>query len=295
MLGLSIRQEIVEEVLETHGARVGAVLEAARRAKTPATRRKRWHTYEDAVDTVLRAYERQSVDRPDATLFHRAFVLWDSLGKTGEPEDLDLACTPIHVRRRIIEQLAVAGDSLGLYAGVARDIGAVVRGGRVLEVGCGGAELAEMLARDAGCAVIATDIDDTNFPVQAPTGVTFQVADAADLSEFARDEVDVAVCTLMLHHLPAGKAARVLAEMDRVSRRGAYVLDLARIPVVPTLFQASGRMFYDERFVHDGVVSFSRARTLTELSLLARLAGWRDFTLQRRFPAFSVLAGQGFA
>ena len=291
---LSIRREIVEELLKEQEQRVSSVLDAARRARTPANRRKRWHAYEDAVDAVVTEYKRRSVDRPDATVLHRAFVLWNCLGQTGEPEDLDLTSTPPHVRRRIMEQLGVAGESVGLYRGVAQDIGEVARGGKVLELGCGGGELAEVVAREVGCEVLATDIDDSSFPVHAPPGVTFQVADAADLAEFERDSVDVAVCTLMLHHLPAGKAARVLAEMNRVASRGAYVLDLGRVPVVPSLFQMAGKLFYDERFVHDGVVSFARARTLTELGLLARLAGWEGYSLRRRFPAFSVLASQAF-
>lgn len=292
---LSIRAEIATELLRDHGEKVVTVLDAARRARTASTRLRRWHAYEDAVEAVWREYDRECVSRPDATVLHRAFVLWDALGKTGEPEYLDLASTPRHVRRRIIEQLEVAGQSLGLYRRVAADVAHVVGDGSVMEVGCGGGELAAVLAAATGGSVLATDIDDSSFPAQSPTGVTFRVADAADLAEFDNDSVDVCVSTLMLHHLPPGKAARVLAEMNRVSRLGPYVLDLARIPVVPSLFELAGTMFYDDHFVHDGKVSFSRARTLTELALLARLAGWRQFTLQRRFPAFSVLAGQAFA
>lgn len=287
---LSIRGEVVEELLSQQGGRVASVLDAARRARTAANRRKRWHAYEDAVEMVVREYGHRIVDRPDATMFHRAFVLWDSLDKTGEPEDLDLASTPAHVRRRIMEQLEVFGASIGLYRSVVRDV-AKYGAGRVMELGCGGGELAGLIAAETGAEVIATDIDASSFPAHAPAGVTYQVADAADLSDFGDDSVDLVLCTLMLHHLPPGKAARVLAEMDRVGRV-AYVLDLARIPVVPGLFRMAGALFYDERFVHDGTVSFARARTHTELRLLATLAGWRTIHLLRRIPAFSILTSQ---
>jgi ubiquinone/menaquinone biosynthesis C-methylase UbiE len=88
--------------------------------------------------------------------------------------------------------------------------------------------------------------------------------------------VDLALCTLTLHHFTEEGAAAVLSEMRRVTRRWAIVSDLHRSPA------AYGAVWFATRFVsnpmtrYDGPVSARRAFTAGELLNLARAAGWKD-------------------
>lgn len=85
---------------------------------------------------------------------------------------------------------------------------------------------------------------------------------------------DLVTCTLALHHFAEADAARVLAEMRRVTRRWAVVSDLSRSP------QAYAGVWFATRFManpitrFDGPVSVLRAYTGSELRSMAAAAGW---------------------
>lgn len=96
-----------------------------------------------------------------------------------------------------------------------------------------------------------------------------------------RDEsVDLALCTLALHHFTDGDAVRVLAEMRRVARRIAFVSDLRRSRTAYLAVWAATRVTTNEMTRHDGPVSVQRAFTRRELEGLARRAGWANTRFQ---------------
>jgi len=95
------------------------------------------------------------------------------------------------------------------------------------------------------------------------------------------DSVDLALCTLALHHFAEEDAVAVLAEMARVTRRWAVVSDLCRSPHAYAGVWLATRFMPNPMTRHDGPVSVRRAFTLAELAELARRAGWTAPELHR--------------
>ncbi len=121
--------------------------------------------------------------------------------------------------------------------------------------------------------------------------------DARDLP-FADASFDIVLCSLALHHFPAADAARVLAEMDRVSRVGFIVNDLARSR--PGYFGARlvARFATRNRVTrHDAPLSALRAYTPEELRMLMDVAGIEDVDITRhrwfRMAATKLKIGNG--
>jgi ubiquinone/menaquinone biosynthesis C-methylase UbiE len=91
---------------------------------------------------------------------------------------------------------------------------------------------------------------------------------------FASGSFDVAICSLLLHHLSPADAVTTLAEMRRVARRGLIVNDLMR-----TWFGYLGAVALSRAFTtnpltrHDAPLSVQRAYTTEEMAQLAREAG----------------------
>jgi SAM-dependent methyltransferase len=156
----------------------------------------------------------------------------------------------------------------------------------VLDVGCGSADIALALVRDAerrGAALAVTCLDRSVQMLdiaRVHTGghpaLTFVEADGERLP-FADGQFDVVLCNLALHHFEPDAAVRLLRELRRVARRSPLVSDLRRSPAAfagALLFAyATSR----NRFTrHDAPLSVRRAYTPSEALALARHAGWRS-------------------
>ncbi len=108
-------------------------------------------------------------------------------------------------------------------------------GSSVLDVGCGtGYQLLRMASR----IETGTGIDRADRMIayarkqQAKRGkanLTFDLADAADLSRFRDNEFDLATMTLVLHEMETEQRLPALKEMIRVSRR-QIIADYALAP-----------------------------------------------------------------
>jgi ubiquinone/menaquinone biosynthesis C-methylase UbiE len=171
----------------------------------------------------------------------------------------------------------------------------------ILDVATGGADipravLAWTQERGLYARVLATDISSevlraaagTSRPERAVaagiSGLHFTVADSTSRLDFAvadgralplRDRsVDVAMCSLALHHLPPGDAVTMLREMRRVARLGVIVNDLVR-----NWIGYAGAVLYTRVCTrnpltrNDGPLSVRRAYTRREMAALARRAG----------------------
>jgi SAM-dependent methyltransferase len=91
----------------------------------------------------------------------------------------------------------------------------------VLEVGCGPGELAERIARELGCDVVALDSSPRMVELARGRGVAAVLGDAQELP-FGDGEFDCAVAAWMLYHVP--DLDRGLSEIARVlGHRGALV------------------------------------------------------------------------
>jgi SAM-dependent methyltransferase len=155
---------------------------------------------------------------------------------------------------------------------------------RILDVGTGAGDMPIAFA-SRGWQVVATDV---NPDVLAVAGAALAGVDGAELIEadvlaLPLDDraVDVAHCSLLIHHLAPDAAVTALAELRRVARRGVVVNDLRRglVPLAATW--ASVVVLGRSRVTHaDGIASARRAYTLSELDALLAEAGltarWRS-------------------
>jgi ubiquinone/menaquinone biosynthesis C-methylase UbiE len=146
-------------------------------------------------------------------------------------------------------------------------------------VATGGADIPRAVlawTRERGlrARVLATDISPEILRTAAGTsGLNFAVADGRALPLRDRS-VDVAMCSLALHHLPPGDAVIMLREMRRVARLGIIVNDLVR-----NWFGYAGAVLYTRVCTrnpltrNDGPLSVRRSYTRREMAALAQRAG----------------------
>jgi ubiquinone/menaquinone biosynthesis C-methylase UbiE len=92
---------------------------------------------------------------------------------------------------------------------------------RVLEVGCGWGELAERIAQEVGCDVVALDLSPRMVELARERGLDTVVGDVQKLP-FAAGEFDAVVAAWMLYHVP--DLERGLAEIARVLRPGGSLV-----------------------------------------------------------------------
>lgn len=202
-----------------------------------------------------------------------------------EPESLDLGVPEAEAIKSLRDLRRV-----NLWLGGQRSLLAAVQpflaqGGRLLDVGCGSADLpAAVLAQWPG-RVVAVGIDVKLLHLrQAPASVRRAVADVRALP-FAPRSFDVVAASLFLHHFDGAEVALVLATLFRLARRALVVNDLHRA-LVPWLFARSVFPFAFESTVsvEDGLLSIRRAFRPDELRRAFADAAIPRVRVERRFP-----------
>ena len=158
------------------------------------------------------------------------------------------------------------------------------RSGRVsiLDVGAGSGDLLRAVRENVDVdphLVVGIEIDHEAALAIQDKGVLAVRSDAAKLP-FAARSFDYAFCTLMLHHLSDDAAIDLLREMDRVTQRRIFVVDLERKALSYYLYRALGRVFFQDFTVHDGSLSIRRAFTRAELYALGERAGLSNFKVR---------------
>lgn len=109
------------------------------------------------------------------------------------------------------------------------------------------------------------------------------VVATAERLPFADGAFDWSLSTLLLHHFDGAANRRVLAEMRRVARAGAVVVDLCRSRLARLLFRPlAAALGLGPVARYDGLVSLAQAWTLAEVGQLA--ADLPVVELERRFP-----------
>lgn len=156
---------------------------------------------------------------------------------------------------------------------------------RLLDVGCGSADLPGLLVARSGGHVQAFGVDLKLLHVQqAPPGVHRVVANVRQLP-FAPRTFDVVTASLFLHHFNGPEVASTLRVLYTLARRALVVNDLerARVPhafariVFPWVFRSKVS-------VSDGLLSIRRAFTADELRAAFEEAGLPQVRITREIP-----------
>lgn len=156
---------------------------------------------------------------------------------------------------------------------------------RLLDVGCGSADIPRALLREArsrrrSLAIVGVDSSDAVLSIAreraaGEPALSFVRGDGAALP-FADGSFDIATCNLALHHFEPAAAVEMLRELRRVSRSTPVVCDLVRSRVAYVATALFARFFAKNRLTkHDGPLSVRRAYTPHEACALAARAGWR--------------------
>lgn len=155
---------------------------------------------------------------------------------------------------------------------------------RLLDVGCGSADLPALLLRARPCLLaVGADVKALHLR-QAPPGVRCVVADVRALP-FAPRSFDVVTASLLLHHFDPPEVPPVLRSLFALARRALVVNDLRRARL-PYLF---GRLAFPLLFrspvsMADGLVSIRRGFTPAELEAAFVEAGIDGVRLRRSWP-----------
>jgi SAM-dependent methyltransferase len=158
-------------------------------------------------------------------------------------------------------------------------------GARLLDVGCGSADLPGWLARRDPRPGLVVGLDLKWLHVrQAPAVVRTVVGDVRALP-FPPLSFDVVTASLFLHHFDEGEAPEVLRSLFALARGALVVNDLHRARV-PWLF---GRAVFPFAFesqvsVDDGLLSIRRAFRPRELADAFARAGLPGVSVRRSFP-----------
>jgi SAM-dependent methyltransferase len=204
-----------------------------------------------------------------------------------EPELLD-GGVPDHEAIRSLSDLRFVNRWLGgrrsLLRAVRPLLGGIARP-RLLDVGCGSADLPGFLARTLPSRPVAVGVDLKLVHLkQAPREVQRVVADVRRLP-FAAGSFDVVTASLFLHHFDGPEVAEVLRSLYALSRRALVVNDLRRA-LVPYVFGRAvfPRVFRSPVSVADGLLSIRRGFTPGELLAAFREARIDGVRIRRSFP-----------
>ncbi len=154
---------------------------------------------------------------------------------------------------------------------------------RVLDLGTGGADIPVALvhwarARGVRVTVVGVDVQPEVLACAAPAARALPevrlVAGDALRPPVRAAGVDLALCSLTLHHLPRPAVEALLRLMAEVGRLGFVVSDLRRGRVAWLAAWLATRLISRNRMTrHDGPLSVRRAYTPAELAALSAAAG----------------------
>ncbi|MGJ3191098.1 class I SAM-dependent methyltransferase [Paenarthrobacter sp. FR1] len=213
-------------------------------------------------------------------------------------EDMDRAdCDPVRLTRTYARFPVVNSLLSGWHRTYRRRIRPLLseRGGlSLLDIGCGGGDVARSLARWAqqdgfSLAVTAIDPDERAyaFAAQSPRveGVTYRKAHSSEL--VAEGETfDIVMSNHILHHLDDGHLATVLHDSEILSRGLVLHNDLRRSNVAYLLFLCGfWPLGLGSYICGDGLVSIKRSHTPAEL----QAAVPRTWTVEANGPWHNLL------
>lgn len=168
---------------------------------------------------------------------------------------------------------------------------------RLVDVGTGSGQVTADLARAARrrgveVRVVGVDRKLSHLAFGRRRGHDqLRVVASADALPFADGAADRVVSNLFFHHFGGAGNRRIVAEMTRVGRHGAVIVDLRRSRLAAALFGVAARLLdLGALAAEDGRLSVLQSWSTAEL---ARWEPARGATLRRRFPfRFSLVLGR---
>ncbi len=225
-------------------------------------------------------------------------LLPDTTTRRIEPELMDAPSLPREPHRHALRGLArinaVSRSAAAIWSGLRERLDS--RPGRplrVLDVACGGGDVAvalQRLARRAGvllqvdgCDVSATAVSlAAGYAERRSVEATFFRLDA--IAAALPNDYDAMISNLFLHHLSFDDAVLLLKKMSSAAPT-LVVTDLVRGPIGYATALVGTRLLSRSPIVHtDGPRSVRAAFTLAEANLLATRAGLDRARIQPAFP-----------
>jgi 2-polyprenyl-3-methyl-5-hydroxy-6-metoxy-1,4-benzoquinol methylase len=203
----------------------------------------------------------------------------DALEEMDRPD-----CDPVRLARTYAQFKlvnAVVSGWHGVYRQRIRPLLSADAPTTILDIGCGGGDIARKLAgwaeRDSLLLeVTAIDPDQRalDFATALPRpGVTYRKAYSSGLVREGAS-FDLVISNHMLHHLSPAELQGLLADSEILCRRAAIHGDIARSPAAYALFWAGTLPLFPGSFIRrDGLASIRRSYTAAELLAVAR-PGW---------------------
>lgn len=171
---------------------------------------------------------------------------------------------------------------------------------RILDLACGGGDVALGLARRAKAANLPWEIHGADISDHSVGFATEQArAERLNARFFKLDAVndpiasdyDVIMCTLFLHHLSEDDGSKLVRNMAGAARGLVLIDDLIRSRLGFAIAWAGCRILSRSPVVHhDGPASVKSAFTIAEAQTLAQNNGLANATIKRHWPERFLLA-----
>jgi SAM-dependent methyltransferase len=209
------------------------------------------------------------------------------------PEKLDEPSLPFEEAERSLRDLGRVNrlllGALPLKRTLLPRLGRWSEPRRVLDLGTGTGEIAAELARSAAkrgspLKVVGLDLKLRHLVIGRSSGSDqHRVVGDATALPFRDGAFEWSFSTLFFHHFEAEPNRQVLAEMRRVSRTGAAVVDLRPSRLATRFLLVFLRLIGASGITrHDGRVSFENSWSVADVARLTQGKPVRE--LRRRFP-----------
>ncbi|MFB2598586.1 class I SAM-dependent methyltransferase [Herbiconiux sp. P17] len=210
----------------------------------------------------------------------------------------DPNCDPV-LLARTYEQFRVVNSIVSGWHGTYRDrirpLLSPILPSTLLDIGCGGGDIARALAHWAatdGLQLQVTGIDpdaralDFAQRTPNPDGVRFLLAESSELVDAAQ-RFDFVISNHVLHHLTSEQFTDLLIDSELLCRGLALHSDIRRSAVAYGVFSAGTLPFFRRSYIReDGLTSIRRSYTTAELRIAAR----RGWTVEAQSPFRNLLS-----
>ena len=193
------------------------------------------------------------------------------------------------------------GDASALRHSLLKEIArAKLKSFSVLDVGAGSGELLRVAAKWARETDRKASLVGLELNARSAASIIEESREFPEISSvqadgfaipFSPEAFDYVIQSLTLHHFDDEGAVRILREMNRVAKRGLFVIDLHRNPIAYFLYTTVGHLFLHNRLIReDGALSILRSFKPDELEEIGWKANLDWVKVEKHFPSRLVLS-----